>query len=115
MRHRFLILTVMLILGPLSINASRAAACLCNCAAFGEFKAQVSAFETELDQGMSALMTPALQSKLTCLEPCAERWMQCPMITNDHLEAAGTSRTLDNAGVGVRMTNLNDNNAQQRH
>lgn len=67
-----------LVLIALSGGQAAASTCQCSCVSFAEFESRIIAFEGELDAGLSATMTPALQSQLACLEPCAEQWMRCP-------------------------------------
>jgi len=71
-------LLLSLVLIALSGGQPAASTCQCSCASFAEFESRVIAFEGELDAGLSAALTPALQTQLACLEPCAEQWMQCP-------------------------------------
>jgi hypothetical protein len=77
MHRRTLTLTLLLALSLGAAPPVEAMNCACSCAAFAGFKARIMDFETELDRGASATMTPALQTDLVCLQGCAEEWMQC--------------------------------------
>jgi len=87
MNHRTLPLLLTLALAALMPGRSDAAGCDCDCTAFADFEAQVIVFERELDQGLSATMRPALQTRLACLQPCAEQWMQCNSMSSNAAEA----------------------------
>jgi hypothetical protein len=77
--------------------------CDCSCPAFAQLETEVALFERQLDEGRTALVTPALQSHLQCMTPCAESWTQCayatvsdPAITQTHTGADASTAT---AGV----------------
>jgi hypothetical protein len=74
-------LAAFLLIGILfSADTARAADCDCSCTALINLQAGMVIFEQQLDRGLDATMTLELQSRLACLESCADRWMACPVM-----------------------------------
>lgn len=104
MNHLTLTLLLTLAVAALMPGRSDAAGCECDCTAFSEFKAQVIVFERELDQGLSATMRPALQTRLACLQPCAEQWMQCSSVTSTAAANAAETVNLGRPSMEIQVS-----------
>ena len=113
-RRNMIALAVTLIASPLTVDSAYASDCRCSCAAFAKFEARVVEFETELDGSAGAMMTPALQTDLACLNPCAEQWMQCRAPGRESIDIVRASSTSARSEKHYRAGTLDNGQPAQR-